>query len=172
MTDEHPITDEQLRQYYQANKDVFDRVEVRVSHIVIRVGPAAPPAERAAARDRLRALRAEILAGRIDFADAAKKYSQCPSARQGGDLGFILRKGMLPDEPFCKAAFALKPGEVSDVVEADFGVHLIRATGRKPGVASTFEKCVEDVRESFTDDFRTELVAKLRKQAQIRITVP
>jgi parvulin-like peptidyl-prolyl isomerase len=166
------VKDEQLRAYYAANKDFFDRVEVRVSHIVIRVGATATPVERAAAREKLQALRASILSGKIDFARAAEHYSQCPSAAQGGDLGFILRKGMLPDEAFCRAAFALKVGEVSGVVETDSGVHLIKATDRKPGVPSAFAKCVEEVRESFTDDYRTELIARLRKQAQIQITVP
>lgn len=166
------ITDEQLKQYYEANKDFFDRVEVKVSHVVVRVGANAPATERAAAKQKLQTLRTEILAGRIDFADAARKHSQCPSGPTGGDLGYILRKGMLVDEAFCKAAFALKVGELSEVVETDFGVHLIKATDRKAGIASSFEKCIEDVRDTFTDDFRTELVAKLRKQAQIQITVP
>jgi peptidyl-prolyl cis-trans isomerase C len=165
------VSEEQLRQYYSANRDVFDRAEVRVSHVMIRAAANGPPVERAAAREKLQALRAEIAAGRVDFADAAKRYSQCPSAPQGGDLGYIFRKGML-DETFAKAAFALKPGELSNVVETDSGVHLIRVTARKPGVPSTFEACVEDVREAFTDDFRNELVARLRKQAQIQITVP
>lgn len=162
---------EQLRQYHAANRDVFDRVEVRVSHVMIRAGVGRPPVERAAAKEKLQSLRAEIAAGRLDFVDAAKRFSHCPSATQGGDLGFIPRKGML-DESFAKAAFALKVGEVSGVVETDSGVHLIRVTGRKPGVPSTFEACVEDVREVFTDDFRAELVARLRKQAQIQVTVP
>jgi len=165
------VTAEQLRQYHAANRDAFDRVEVRVSHVMIRAAANGPPVERAAAKEKLQALRAEIAAGRIDFADAAKRYSQCPSAPQGGDLGFILRKGML-DEPFAKAAFALKPGELSQVVETDSGVHLIRVTARKPGTPSAFEACIEDVREAFTDDFRAELITRLRKQAQIHVTVP
>jgi peptidyl-prolyl cis-trans isomerase C len=165
------VTDEQLRQYHAANRDVFDRVEVKVSHIMIRASAHGPPVERAAAREKLQALRAEIAAGRVDFADMARRYSQCPSAPLGGDLGFIPRKGML-DEPFAKAAFALKPGDVSGVVETDSGVHLIRVTARKPGTPSTFEACAEDVREAFTDDFRAELVARLRKQGQIQISIP
>jgi peptidyl-prolyl cis-trans isomerase C len=166
------VTDEQLRQYYLANKDCFDRVEVRVSHVVVRVGPGAAATERAAAQEKLQALRAEIVAGKVSFADVAKKHSQCPTAPQGGDLGFIVRKGMGMDESFCKAAFALKVGEVSGVVETEYGVHLILVTDRKPGTPSTFEKCLDDVRDQFTDDFRVELVGRLRKQAQIQITVP
>jgi parvulin-like peptidyl-prolyl isomerase len=166
------VKDDQLRQYYAANKDFFDRVEVRVSHVLIRTGPTATPAEKAAAREKLQALRADLLAGRTDFAAAARRHSQCPSALQGGDLGYILRKGMLTDEAFCQAAFALKTNELGDVVETPSGLHLIRVTDRKPGVSSTFEGCIEEVREAFTDDFRAELVGKLRKQAQIQLTVP
>lgn len=166
------ITEEQLRQYFAANKDHFDRVEVKASHIVLRVSKKAPDADREAARQKLRSLRAEIAAGKFTFADAARKYSLCPSAPQGGDLGFITRKGMLADEVFCAAAFKLKVGEISDVVETDSGLHLISITDRKPGTPSAFEKCVEDVRDAFTDDFRTEVTAKLRKQAQVQITLP
>ena len=166
------VKDEQLKEYYAANKDHFDRVEVKVSHVVVRVGASAPPAERAAAKQKLETLRAEVVGGKLPFADAAKKHSQCPSAQDGGDLGYIARKGGLVDEQFSKAAFAQKVGEVGPVVETDFGVHLIRVTDRKPGTPSEFEKCVEEVRETFIDDYRTELIAKLRKQGQVQITVP
>jgi peptidyl-prolyl cis-trans isomerase C len=166
------VKDEQLKEYYAANKDHFDRVEVKASHIVVRVGANTPPPERAAAKQKLEAIRAEIATGKLDFADAAKKHSQCPSAPQGGDLGYISRKGGLVDEQFSKAAFGLKVGELSAVVETDFGMHLIRVTDRKPGTPSEFEKCIEEVRETFTDDYRTDLIAKLRKQGQVQITVP
>lgn len=166
------VSDEQLKQYYAANRDYFDRVEVRVSHIVIRVGSNTPEAEKARAREKLQSLRADVAAGKLDFSAAAKKHSQCPSSPQGGDIGYILRKGMLVDEGFCKAAFSLKVGEVSEVVQSDYGLHLIKVTDRKAGTPSTFEKCVEDVRDTFVDDFRTQLVAKLRKEAKVQITVP
>jgi peptidyl-prolyl cis-trans isomerase C len=165
-------TDEQLRAYFNANRDHFDRVEVKVRHIVLRVGKSATPVERAAAKEKLEALRGEIAAGKLDFAAAAKKYSHCPSAAAGGDLGYIARKGGLIDEAFAKAAFALKTGELSGVVETEFGLHLVQVTDRKPGTPSTFEKCALDVLDSYTDDFRAELIAKLRKQAQVQITVP
>src|SRR5207247_2604363 len=86
------VTDDQLRAYHAANRDHFDKVEVRLSHIVIRIGKNAPATERAAAREKLQALRADIAAGKFDFAAAARKVSQCPSALAGGDLGFITRR--------------------------------------------------------------------------------
>ena len=166
------VTDDQMRKYHEANKDAFDRVEVRVSHVVVRVGAKASAGERATARAKLDALRADILAGKLSFADAARKYSECPSAPDGGDLGYILRRDMLADEAFCRAAFALKVGEVGPVVETPSGFHLIRAADRKPGTPSTFERCREEVREAFADDYRAELVGKLRKDARVEVTLP
>jgi peptidyl-prolyl cis-trans isomerase C len=165
-------TDEQLKAYFTANRDHFDRVEVKVRHIVLRAGKSTTAVERAAARERLESIRGEIATGKIDFAAAAKKYSHCPTAPTGGDLGYILRKGGLVDEPFAKAAFGLKVNELSGVIETEFGLHLIQVTDRKPGTPSTYEKCVTDVVDSYTDDFRIELIAKLRKQAQIQISLP
>jgi peptidyl-prolyl cis-trans isomerase C len=165
-------TDAQLKAYFDANRDHFDRVEVKVRHIVLRVSKNATAVERAAAREKLAALRAEIAAGKADFAAAARKHSQCPSAPAGGDLGYIFRKGGLLDEAFAKAAFALKPDELSGVVETEFGLHLIQVTDRKPGTPAVYEKCGLEVLDAYADDFRAELIAKLRKQGQIQITVP
>jgi parvulin-like peptidyl-prolyl isomerase len=165
-------TEEQLKAYYAANRDLFDRAEVKVRHIVLRAGKNAPAVERAAAREKLEALRAEIAAGKLDFAAAAKKFSHCPSGPDGGDLGYIARKGGLIDEAFAKAAFALKPGELSGVVETEFGVHLIQVTDRKAGTPSTYEKCAIEVLDAYSDEFRADLITKLRKEGQIQITVP
>jgi peptidyl-prolyl cis-trans isomerase C len=66
----------------------------------------------------------------------------------------------------------LKVGALSEVVETDYGVHLLTATDRKAGTPSVVEKCVVEVLESYTEDFRVELVAKLRKEGQIRVTLP
>ncbi|MBA4065041.1 MAG: hypothetical protein C0501_15270 [Isosphaera sp.] len=166
------VTDDQIKAYHAANRDHFDRVEVRVSHVVVRVSRAAPPVERAAAREKLRAVRADLLAGKLDFPAAARKYSQCPTARAGGDLGFVPRRALPEDEPLAKAAFALKVGEVSDVVETEYGLHLVTATDRKPGTPSVLEKCLSEVLEAYTDDYRAGLVKKLRKDARIRVTLP
>jgi parvulin-like peptidyl-prolyl isomerase len=165
-------TEEQLKAYFSANKDHFDRVEVKVRHIVIRAGKNATPAERTATKERLEAIRSEIAAGKLDFTAAAKKFSHCPSAPSGGDIGFIFRKGGIVDESFARAAFALKPGELSGVIETEFGLHILQVTERKPGTPSTYEKSATDVLDTYSDDFRTELIAKLRKDARIQISVP
>lgn len=166
------VTDEQLKAYHAANKDIFDKVEVRLSHIVIRTGRNTTAAAKAAAREKLQAVRADLLAGKVTFAAAAKKFSQCPSATKGGDLGFIPRRGLPEDEPLAKAAFALPVNGLSDVVETEYGIHLLTVSERKPGTPSTIEKCIVEVLEAYTDDSRAELVAKLRKEAKIQITLP
>lgn len=165
-------TEEQLRAYFAANKDHFDRVQVKVRHVVLRASKNVPPTERAAAKEKLEAIRTEIAAGTLDFAAAAKKHSHCPSGPTGGDIGYISRKGGIVDEAFAKAAFALKGGELSGVIETDFGFHVLQVTDRKAGEPATYDKSVTDVVDTYADDFRTELMAKLRKEGQIQITVP
>lgn len=163
-------TEEQLKAYFVANRDHFDRVEVKVRHVMIRGGRTA--VERAAAKEKATALRADLAAGKLDFATAAKKFSQCPSAPAGGDLGYIYRKGGLMEESFAKAAFALKVNELSAVVETEFGFHVLQVTDRKPGTPTTYEKSATDVLDTYADDYRAELIAKLRKQGQIVVSVP
>ncbi len=165
------VTDDQLRAFFAANRDQFDRAEVRVSHIMIRIGKNTPPVERAAAREKLMAIRADIQAGRLDFAAAVKKYSQCHTARTGGDLGFMPRRGIPEDEPIARAAFASKVGTLSEVVETDYGMHLLTVTDRKAGTPTTIEKCIVEVLEAYTEDFRTKLAARLRKEGKVRITL-
>jgi len=165
-------TDEKLRKYHEANRALFDRETVRVSQIVVRVGPNAPPTERAAARQKLAAVRAEVVAGKLSFADAARKHSMCPSAPKGGDLGFVGLRDPAADEAVVRAAFAQKAGEVSEPLDGEFGVHLVQATERKPGTPTAFEKVADLVRECYAEDVRQGLVGLLRQQATIQVTAP
>jgi len=150
------------------NRDLFDGTTVRTSHIVIRYARDASPAERQKAAEKMRAVRSELSAGRLEFAAAAKKYSQCPSAANGGDMGFMVRK-FQADEAYAKTAFQLKVGEVSDVVETENGVHLIWLTDRKAGKPSRYEDVAADVRECFEAELKQSLVVELRKRAKIEI---
>lgn len=163
------ITEDQLKQYHAANKEHFDRAEVKVSHILIRVSSNATPVEKAGAKEKLQAIRKELANGKLDFAAAARKHSQCPSAAGSGDLGWLTRKASLMDEAFCKAAFALKkPGEIGGPYETELGYHLILMVDRRPGTPSVFEKCAEEVRELYADDLRAVLASRLRKEAQVQ----
>ncbi len=165
-------TDAQLKAYYEAKRDYFDKVEVRVSRIIMRISKGALPGERAAVREKMQAIRTELIAGKMDFATAARKYSQDPSGRNGGDVGFVLRRGQELEEALAKVAFGMKVGEISELLETTSGMHLLMITARKPGTSSSFEKSILEVLELYTEDYRTELIAKLRKEGQIRITLP
>jgi peptidyl-prolyl cis-trans isomerase C len=165
------VTEADLKKYYDESKDFFDRVVVRASHIVVRVAPDAPKEKRDETRAKLVALRNSIVEGKIDFATAAKQNSQCTSAPNGGDIGFFPRK-MAVEEPFAKAAFALKVGEVSDIVQTDLGFHLIKVTDRKPGTPSDFNKIKDEVRELLVEELRMQILAEQRQTAKVDVAQP
>lgn len=103
--------------------------QVRASHILLMyAGSSRSTATRSKeeAQTQIQGLKAELDAG-ADFAELAKKHSDCPSRARGGDLGSFGRGQMVG--PFEQAAFSLEIGATSGVVETDFGYHLIRRTG-------------------------------------------
>ncbi len=165
------VTEEKLKPYYEQNKDFFDKTTVQVSHIVIRVAQNAKPEEKQNAYDRLKKIREEIINKKKDFASAAKEYSQCPSAPNGGDLGFISRKFQV-DESIAKTAFSLNIGEISDIVESEFGYHILMVTEKKAGRPSNFEKSLADVKDSFEVELKQNLIHQLRSRAKIEIFLP
>lgn len=125
------VSEEEIKKFYEQGKDGFKRKEsVMVSHILVRVTKDAEPAERQKARERAKDLRRRIVAGK-DFAEIAGKYSDCARTKQaGGDLGYI-KKGFMPPV-FDEVAFTLKMGEVSEVIETEFGYHIIKVVDKKP----------------------------------------
>jgi parvulin-like peptidyl-prolyl isomerase len=161
------ISDAEIQHYYTENKTFFDKIIVRASHILLRVTPET----KAATLAKLIALRADIVAGKVDFAAAAKQYSDCPSKSQGGDVGFFPCKFVMA-EPFAKAAFALKVGEVSGVVETEHGLHLIKVVDRNQGQPSTFVGVRDDVREICAQDLMARVLADERRTAKIQILLP
>lgn len=160
------LKEEDVKRYHAENKDFFDKVTVHVSHILTRLPANATAADVQTARQKLQALKAEIVAGKIDFAEAAKKYSQCSSAPNGGDIGFIPRK-MLVDEAFAKLAFGMQPGQVSDVLQTEAGLHIIKVLERKPGEPKTYEEIKDDVRDFYVDEMRQAIILRERQAAKI-----
>jgi hypothetical protein len=160
------VTDAVVKKYYDDNKDFFDNVQVRASHILVRVDPKATPQDVAAAKAKLTALRQQLVENKVDFAAAAKQYSECTSAPAGGDIGYFPRKGRVL-EPFAATAFAMQPGQVSDVVQTEYGLHLIKVTDRKAGVPSDFEKIKEDVRMFYVSELQQNIISHMRKNAKI-----
>jgi peptidyl-prolyl cis-trans isomerase C len=165
------VSEADLRKYYDDYREFFDHVQVRASHIVLRLPADAPEADVAAARHKLVELRQQILAGTLSFADAARQHSQCQSAADAGDIGYFSRKWML-EESFARTAFAMKVGEVSEPIRTDFGLHLIQVTDRKAGQPSEYEKVKDEVRDYYIEEMRLNLLAELRKNAQVQINLP
>jgi peptidyl-prolyl cis-trans isomerase C len=166
------LTDAAVERYHRENRDFFDGVKVEASHIVLRVPRSAPEKDKADAKEKLRSLRKLLAEGKADFAELARRYSQDPRAAQGGEVGSAFPRRCELDEAFCKAAFALKEGEVSDVVETDYGYHLIKVTKRHPGTPTEFKKIKEVVREMCAEDERQKILAEERKRSNIKVDLP
>lgn len=132
------VSDAEIKTFYDSNPDLFKSPEsVKASHILVKVDPKATDADKAKAREKIAAVQKRVQKGE-DFASLAKEVSECPSSANGGDLDYFQRGQMVG--PFEDAAFKLKPGEVSNVVETQFGYHLIKVTDKKPSETKTFEQ--------------------------------
>ncbi len=131
------VSDKQIKTYYDSHPDSFKQPEqVRASHILIKVDPQADESQRAEARKKIEEIQQKLQKGE-DFATLAKGFSEGPSSAKGGDLGYFRRGQMV--KPFEEAAFALKPGEVSGLVETRFGYHLIKVIEKKPETKMSYE---------------------------------
>jgi peptidyl-prolyl cis-trans isomerase C len=118
-----------LDAYYKANPDQFKAPEqVRASHILIPINSSMTEVQKTEARTTAEGILKRVKAGE-DFAALAKQYSKDGSAASGGDLNYFERGKMVP--AFEQAAFSLKPGDISPVVETPFGFHIIKVTDRK-----------------------------------------
>lgn len=162
------LTDQMVKKYYEDNRIFFDKVTVRASHILVKVKPDASQAEKQAAYNKIQAIRQEL--GKVEFADAAKKYSECPSKDKGGDIGYFPYKFVVV-EPFARAAFSMKVGEISNVVATDFGYHVIKVTDRTKGEPANFEEIKDAVREVYAQDIDLyqNIINEQRKTARIEV---
>lgn len=161
-------TDSELRRYAEANKDTFNSVQARASHILVPVKPDASDAEKQKAREKLLAIKKDIVAGKISFPDAANKYSEDPGNQQtpnGGDLGFFYRREPFIEE-FSAAAFGLKKGEISDIVETEYGYHLIHLTDRRDGQPYDFARDKPQILDQYASDLRLRITEQERAKAE------
>ena len=141
------LTDENLQKYFDQHRREFDGSELRVSHLLLKV-PAGDAAALEMAQKQALEIRQQITTGKLSFADAAGKYSQSPTAKESGDIGWIQRHEPMP-ESFSQAAFALEKGAVSEPVVTAFGVHLIQAVELKPG-KKFWQDCREELQTAVT----------------------
>lgn len=162
--------DEDIALFYDQNLEKMTMPErVRARHILIKFD-SRDPASREDALARIADVQAELAAG-ANFAILATERSEDSSARSGGDLGYFERGQMVT--PFEDAAFALQPGEVSDVVETGFGFHIIRSEDHVPSSTATLEQAGPQIRE-FLQQQNLEtaiesLVEQLRNDGDVQV---
>lgn len=156
------VTDEEVQTYFDENKAKLGETpeQVRASHILV------------ATKEEADAILAELKAG-ADFAETAKAKSTDGSAANGGDLGFFSKEDMV--EPFSKAAFALEVDAISEVVQSEFGYHIIKKTDHKAASTANLDEKKELIRLKLTSDETNQLasawIEELRGKAKITNTL-
>jgi len=167
------VTEADAKKYYDENIKEFQVPEqVRASHILISTKPTDPNADPNQVKVQAKRKAEELLKKAkegADFAALAKENSSCPSAAQGGDLGSFPRGQMV--KPFEDAAFALKVGQISDLVETEFGYHIIKVTEHQDPNQIAFDKAKTNIIDQLTQEKRQEAARKyvdsLRQSAKI-----
>ena len=166
------VTPEAVTDFYQKNQDKFQQgARVRASHILIAVPETADAAAKQQAKTKAEAVLKDLKGGK-DFAAAAKESSQDPgSAPSGGDLGFFEQGQMVP--PFEQAAFALKPGAMSELVESPFGFHIIKVAEKQDARVVPLEEAKPKIDEFLSSQNRQTqtqaFVSTLKAKAKIEI---
>ena len=163
------VGDDEKSSYFEANKNAFNGEKVKASHVLIDTTKLNTDAEIEQAKQMIEEVKEEIDNG-ADFAKTAKKYSTCPSAENGGDIGFFQRKGSIVEE-FAEAAFSMKVGEISEPVKTQFGYHIIKVTGKVEGKDVSYED-VADIVDFYCLERKKEALLKgLYEKAEIEITL-
>ncbi len=150
------VTDDEIKEYYEKNKAKFkDPEQVRARHILIKVDPQADNKKWKEAEKKAKEIKKRLEKGE-DFAKLAKEFSDDPGTKnKGGDLGFFAKGRMVPE--FEAAAFALKPGQISEPVKTVYGYHIIQTMEKK----SAKQKELKDVKEQIRQMIQREKERKL-----------
>lgn len=140
------VSEEEKKEFYAENDEAMTRPEqAKLSHILVKVEQDSPPEVREQARKKAGDLRQRLQAGE-DFSKIARESSDDPASRsQGGDLSWVSRGQTVP--AFEEAAFALKPHELSEVVETPFGYHIIKLVERRPVESLPYEEVEQRIGE-------------------------
>jgi len=164
------VTDEEAKAYFDSNPEKYaTKEQIRASHILIKPDTTGDPNEaKAKALAKIQGLLKQARDG-ADFAELAKANSEGPTSVKGGDLGLFGRGAMVPS--FEKAAFALKVGEVSDVVETQYGYHIIKLTDRKEATNPTFDEVKDKVIEELTQQKQGQIANEYLDSLKAKATI-
>lgn len=148
------VNDSMAMSFYQQNPADFvapDSIHAR--HIILRASQTDTQSDIDNKKQTLRDIKTRIGGGE-DFEELAKQHSEGPSAPRGGDLGYFTRREMVPE--FSNVAFAMEVGEVSDVVDTQFGYHLIRVDDKVASRQLTFDEVKEDLKGQLVQYFQSQ----------------
>jgi peptidyl-prolyl cis-trans isomerase SurA len=167
------VSDDDLKNYYQTHPQEFGgEQELHVRHIFLPLPEHASKGDEAKARTAAERVLQRLKTGE-DFAKVAKEVSKGPSAEDGGDLGW-LRRGTI-QKALEDAAFALKDGQLSDVVHAGPGLHIVKVEARRIGGARSFDDAKEEIRNRLLDEqvtaTRQQVLDELRKGAVVDVKI-
>ena len=139
------ISDRKIEKYYHDNqKEFWESSQVRVKHILILFEKDATEKIIQIKNKQIKEILTELKGGK-DFSEAAKEYSEDVSASLGGDVGFVKKGQMVPE--FEKAVFKLREGEISDVVETEYGYHIIKAEEIQRGRTIPFKEVKNQIKD-------------------------
>jgi peptidyl-prolyl cis-trans isomerase C len=164
------VTEKDAKAYYDKNPDLFTSPEqVKARHILIQVPKETSDEDKKKLKEKADEVRKKVKAGE-DFAKLAGDSSDDPGTKsKGGELGFFSKGSMVP--AFEQAAFSLKPGEVSELVETEFGFHVIKVDEKKEAVSEPFETIKEKVTKQVLREKQeakvTEFVEQALKKAKV-----
>ena len=166
--DQVAVSEQEMRTFYDDNPQYFQQDDQVAARHIIFTTEGVEESERAALQEELEEIRQEIEDG-ADFGEMAREHSQGPSAPNGGDLGTFGRGQMVPE--FEQAAFELEVGELSQVIETQFGYHILQVTERVPAQTQSYEEAEERIRQFLTEEERNqgaqEYVAELREESEV-----
>lgn len=152
------VSEAEITAFYEQNAESYfvQDENVHARHILVLADQQASDEQVAAARKKIEDVMARVKKGE-DFASLAKKFSEGPSAPNGGDLGTFGRGSMV--KPFEEAAFALKAGQVSDIVRTQFGFHIIKVEGKTPRRVKSLAEVHDEIRQRLAEDKAADKVA-------------
>ncbi|HEY7501295.1 MAG TPA: peptidyl-prolyl cis-trans isomerase [Vicinamibacterales bacterium] len=168
-----PATDAEVKEFYDKNPDRFKHPDlVQASHIMVQFGDASDPAAKAKARARAEALLKRARAGE-DFGMLARQNSDNATKLDDGRLPYFPKDvpgSPLPPE-FTHAAFDVKTGEISDLVETKNGYHIIKVTDRKPAGIAPLADVSQELKDGLTKQKQQAFIAQLRQKAKIEVLI-
>jgi peptidyl-prolyl cis-trans isomerase SurA len=165
------IPEDRVREYYQKNKSRFQRTEgVQLAHIFLPVSEKTPPEERLKQKEKIDDIHGRLIKGE-DFAELARKFSQDPSASQGGNLGTFVFEEI--DQSLREVISSMKPGEFSQVLQSPQGWQIVKVIDFKGGKEISFDEAKEQIREELfqeeVDKRFGEWLQKLKDRSYIQV---